>query len=449
MYRVFSVIQEVVKKNSPEIEIEVFMTEINQTDIEVRDQQIEHFKLAKKNGVGLRIFHGGRLGFAYSSDISDDGLRKMAGMAMDNIKSTARDEYNGLAEIEQKHKMKDIKIKGIYSSDLKQVSIDDKINSVKEMEKVALAYDKKIKKVLHSSYIDAQSRVSIINSLGMEKSYWSTYCSIGISAVAEENAEVQVGSHGQERISFDGLNFDQVAKKAAQKAVAILGAKKVKSQRSTVVFPSQIACSFLEIISNAFCADMKQKGKSLFKDKIGKKVSSPLITIIDDGTLSGGIATIPFDDEGVPPQRRILINKGILEGYLYDIYTARKDNTQSTGNANRNSFAGLPTPSPTNFFIEEGKITKKELIEKVKNGLYVINVMGMHMVDPVSGDFSIGVEGLWIDQGVFSYPVRGITIAGNVLDLLNSIEEIGNDLVFHDNFGSPTLKISEICIGGE
>lgn len=449
MYHIFSIVQEVVKKINPEIETEIFMMETNQVNIEVRDQQIEYFNLAEKSGVGLRIFHEGKLGFAYSSDISEDGLKKMAGMALDNRKNVVEDGCNGLAKIKQKHRMKDIKVKGIYSGNLRKVTIDDKINRVKEMEKSALSYDKRIKKILYSCYSDAESRTSIINSLGMEKSYWSTYCSIGVGVLAEENTDVQVGSHGQEKISFADLDFDQVSKKAAQRAVAILGARKVKSQKSTVVFPPRIACDFLEVLSNALCADMIQKGKSLFKDKIGKKISSPLITIIDDATLFGGIATFPFDDEGVPPQRNVLINKGVLEGYLYDIYTARKAHTQSTGNAGRGSFGGLPSPAPTNFFIEKQNVDRKELIEKTKNGLYVMNVMGMHMVDPVSGDFSVGVEGLWIDQGIFLYPVRGITIAGNVIELLNSIEEVGNDLTFYGNFGSPTLKISEISIGGE
>lgn len=449
MSREFSIIQEIIKKVSPEIEIEVFIVEANQIDIEVRDQQIENFNMSKKNGISLRIFHEGRVGFAYGSDISEDTIKMITKMALSNKENTTQDECNGLPEVDQDHKMKNIKIKGIYDKDLKQISVEDKIDKVKEMEKNALSYNKRIKKVLRSSYADGESLVRIVNSFGMEKSYLSTYCSVGVGAIASLDTEVQIASHGEIKRCFADLDFNRVARKAAEKAVSLLGAKRVKSQRVTVIFPPEIACGFLGIISNAFCADTVQKGKSLFKDKIGEKIGSSLITIIDDGTLPGGIATVPFDDEGISPQRKILVNKGILERYLYDTYTARKDNVQSTGNASRGSFAGLPLPSPSGFFIEKQDITRKELIEKVQCGLYIVEVMGMHMVDSVTGDFSIGVEGIWISQGAFSYPVRGVTITGNILHLLNCVEEISDDLTFYGNFGSPTLKILDVLIAGE
>lgn len=165
--------------------------------------------------------------------------------------------------------------------------------------------------------------------------------------------------------------------------------------------------------------------------------------------MKGGVATSPFDDEGIPKRRTVLVKDGILSTFLYDSYTARKDKAASTGNAIRSSFKALPSVGITNFFLEKGGTRREELIASTDKGLYVMEIMGMHTADPVSGDFSLGVNGLWIERGEFSFPVHGVTIAGNVLDLLNSIDAIGDDLEFYGSLGSPTIRISNLLISGE
>ncbi|HHU33232.1 MAG TPA: TldD/PmbA family protein, partial [Clostridia bacterium] len=190
------------------------------------------------------------------------------------------------------------------------------------------------------------------------------------------------------------------------------------------------------------------KGKSVFSGKVGKKVSSTAITIIDDGALPGAILSSPFDGEGVRTQETILIEEGILQGFLHNSYTAAKEGVSSTGNGIRGSFKGTPEVGTTNFYIKPGSITQEELIKDISKGLYVTEVMGIHTANPISGDFSVGAAGLLIENGVLTTPVRGIAIAGNIIELLESVDLAANDLTFFVGRGSPTLRIAKMTISG-
>ncbi len=310
--------------------------------------------------------------------------------------------------------------------------------------------------MLRTTYSDSQHEIFILNSKGLEASYRSTLCYCALIAVAEAKMfpgeprkEIQLGSDFAIKRRFGELPFDELAENAARQAVSLLGAKRVKTQRASIVFEPLVATGFLNFISRGLGADSVQRKKSPFARKKGKKIASGIVNIIDDGTLKGGVATSPFDDEGVPKRRTALVKDGVLSTFLYDSYTARKDKVASTGNASRSSFKTLPSVGVTNFFLEKGSTERKELIASTDKGLYVMEIMGMHTADPVSGDFSVGANGLWIESGEFSFPVRGVTIAGNVVDLLHSIDAVGDDLKFYGSSGSPTVRISNLLISGE
>ena len=209
-----------------------------------------------------------------------------------------------------------------------------------------------------------------------------------------------------------------------------------------------IVTNFLGVIAPALSAGAVQKGRSLFKDKVGEIVASSNVTIIDDGTLNGGIMSTPFDGEGIPSQKTVLIDNGRLVGFLHNTYTANKENTKSTGNSTRGSFKSTPEVGTTNLYLNNGNIERNNLIRDVDNGLYVTEVMGMHTANPISGDFSLGAAGIWIKNGELTEPVRGVAIAGNMVELLKSIDAVGNDLRFFVGMGAPTIRIGEITISG-
>ena len=266
--------------------------------------------------------------------------------------------------------------------------------------------------------------------------------------VAAEGEDQQTGFGLQYRLKYKDLDPKQVGEEAAEKAVRMLGAKEINTQRATVVLDPYVATNFLGLIAPALSAEAVQKGRSLFAGKVGKSVGSSLLTIIDDGAMEGGVISAPMDGEGVPAGKTVLVDEGELRGYLHNTYTAAKDGVQSTGNGTRGSFKGTPEVGTTNFYIAPGNTPRDQLLSQVDKGLYITEVMGMHTANPISGDFSVGASGLWIENGQFTKPVRGVAIAGNIMDLLNAIDCIGSDMTFFVGKGSPTLRIARMTISG-
>jgi PmbA protein len=437
-------------------EAEVYIKTFRAIDIDVSGQKVENFNTSNSSGIGLRVFSKKRMGFAYATGFDQVAIKRLIQQAKDNALNGAPDDCNCLPRVRGQENLNSFLYKDLYDEHLAKIPVAVKIDKIREMEEKALAYDKRVKRVLRVSYNDGQYEISILNSKGLKAGYKGTLCSCGLIAVAEGKPfpgmgrkETQLGSDFTIKRKFLEIHFDRLAENAAQRAVSLLGARRLKTQRASVVFEPFVACGFLKLIARGFGADFVQKKKSPFAKKKGKRIASKMVNIIDDGTLAGGTATSPFDDEGIPRRRTVLVKEGILTAFLYDSYTAKKDNVESSGNAFRSSFKALPSVDFSNFFLEKGETKREELIAGTDKGLYVMEAMGMHTADPISGDFSVGVSGLWIERGKFSFPVHGVTIAGNLLHLLNSIDAIGNDLQFYGGLGSPTIRISGLLISGE
>ena len=231
----------------------------------------------------------------------------------------------------------------------------------------------------------------------------------------------------------------------------MLGAQSIQSQNIPVILDPKISINFLSVISSMFNADAVQKNKSKLIGKLNNKIASDKVTIIDDSTIDMQLGSFHFDGEGTISQKNILIEKGLLKNYLYNDYTARKDKTRSTGNANRASFKTIPDIFPTNFYLLPGEKTPEKLISSLNKGIYLTRVIGLHTTDPITGDFSLGAQGIMIENGKKTIPVRKFAIAGNLLDILNNIEDTANDLRFmpsSGNIGSPTVLIKEMKISG-
>ena len=286
-----------------------------------------------------------------------------------------------------------------------------------------------LKSVLRAGYSEGMGETAIINSCGIETAYDGTHCSLGVSCQWKRTASRKAGTvvaHFPERTRL-GFHFRQ----SARRSIALLGGQPIPSGE-TPVYSTVGSMRILSLVSGAVCADSVQKGKSFLAGKIGQSVSSGLVSIVDDGTLKKGLGTSPVDDEGVPTQRTPVIEAGQLKNYLYDTYTALKDRTRSTGNASRAGFKSSPGPGTSNFYLCAGK-TPREQILKDTRGLYLYEVMGLHMADPISGDFSVGVIGAKLENGEFKSGVRSVTLAGNILDLLKKIDAVGTDLTFSEH----------------
>lgn len=424
---------------------EVFLRSSISTNIEVKGQKVDAFDRARDVGAGLRVLAGGRLGFAYTTDLSDAALGKLAQEAVTNARNTEPDPFNGLPG-KPSGKYREV---NIYDPALVALGEEEKIARVMAMEREAFAVDPRIKRIRKASVRYSSGETLLMNSNGAVVSYRGTSGYSSIEVVAEENGESQAGWDYDVNRFYGKLEIEEVGRRAARKALNLLGAKGIPSVKAPVVLERTVAEEILSITASGLSAESVQKKKSLFMGKLGQAVMSPLITVVDDGLLDGGIGTAPADDEGVPLSRKTVIDEGSLMMFLYNTYTANRDKTVSTGNAVRGGFKGVPGVGVTNLSIEPGKLSPEEVIAGTEKGLYVMEIMGAHTANPISGDFSVGATGFWIEKGKIAFPVREVTIAGNVLDLMNNIDAVCNDLKFSGRIGSPTLRVRELSIAGK
>lgn len=422
---------------------EAYLNNNKELSIDVRGGQVETMKLAEECGLGLRVLVNGKVGFAFTSDLAPQSVEQTARQALANAANTSSDEYRNLPGPLPTYPPMDI-----YDPQIAATGLEEKINLAKSMEEEARSYSPKVKIIESASYQDGEIEVAICNSLGVALSYRGTYCGIYVSLVAGEGDDNQTGFDLDYNLRYNNLNSRAVGRKAAERAVRMLGAKPVNSQQVPIILDPYVATGFLGLLGPSLTGEAVQKNRSLFAGKMGQRVASDKINIVDDGTLPGGIASSPFDGEGCPTSRTTLIQAGILQGFLHNTYTAARDGVSSTGNGTRHSFKSTPDVGTTNFFIEPGNVAPEDLVKDIQKGFYVTEVMGLHTANPISGDFSLGAAGLWIENGSFSKPVKGVALAGNMVELLKNVEEVGNDLRFFGSRGAPTLRISTMSVSG-
>lgn len=431
-------------KKIPDIEGEVFSSEIKGTTIEVSETHCEKFNMYHDCGMGVRILKDRRWGIAYATQTDD--IDTIIDRAIANAEHNVADVYNILSPA-KKQNIPDDQLQ-IYDREIERLSSYDKIQLLLDLEAKALTSAPMIKKVLTAAYADSIYEQCIMNTRGVAVNWQETFFTVALELKAEQNTKIQVGGDSQSKRFFQELDFPSLVQRAVFRTVKMLGAKSIPTQKIPVIFDPYVSCEFLALVASAVNADNIQKTKSPFLNKLHTKIAADFIQVIDDGILSRGVGTSPYDDEGIPTQRNEVIKEGVLQCFLYDSYTANKDKKSSTGNASRGSFMSSPGVGVNNFYLEKGIYTSDELIQSVAKGLYVVEVMGMHTTDPITGDFSVGVSGLWIENGQFAYPVQGVAMAGNIMTFLENIAMVGSDLRFYGNVGSPTIKIKEMMISG-
>lgn len=413
----------------------------------VRLGQVETLKEAGSRSIGVRVFYGQRAASTYSSDFSRAGLDRMLKSALELAKITSEDPFGGIPEPSQLGSLSgDL---DLYSADVYSLPGQERISYAGRAEKAALDSDPRIKNSEGGSFDAATGRKILANSHGFLGEYRRSYCSVAAVPIAQdENGAMQRDYWYSVARNLGRLESpEHVGKVAAQRALRRLGARKAKTAQVPIVFDPLVATSILEHIFEGVNGDSVYRGASFLAGKLGQKIAASPVNVIDDGTIVGGFGTSPFDGEGVPSRRTVVIENGVLSSYLLNTYTAKKLGLQTTGNASR-GLAGTPGIGPGNYFLQPGPRTPQQLIGDVKEGLYVTEFLGMG-VNLVTGDYSRGASGLWISSGELTYPVEEITVAGNLKDMFLNISEIANDLEFRGAVASPTIRIDGLTVGGE
>lgn len=424
---------------------ECTLAEGEEFEVVVRMREVESLKDAGSRAAGLRVLIGKRAGSSYSSDFTADGLRHLVRSAIEIARIGSEDPDAGLPAAADLGSLTDDL--QLYSDDLKDIDTERRIELARETEEAALATDARITNSEGASFSAYSGQRVFANSEGFTGEYRSSSCSLGVSPVARQDGLMERDYWSSSARRFAALESPEaIGRSAAERAVRRLGARKIPTQKAAIVFEPRTARSLLGHIFDAVDGDSIYRDASFLAGKLGERVASEAVTLIDDGTMPGLFGSSPFDDEGVRTRRTVVIERGVLQSWLLNTYAARKLGLATTGNAAR-GITGNAGIGHNNLFLEKGGRSPEQIIRSIRKGLYVTELIGSG-INIVTGDYSRGAAGLWIENGEFAYPVSEVTIAENLIDMLSRISEIGSDLEFRGSTASPTLVIEEMTISG-
>ena len=430
---------------------EAVAREGDEFSVDVRMGQVETLKESGSRALGLRVFLGRQTGSASTSDLTPQGIRQLVDGAMALAKLTEEDPFAGLADPgEFGSAGGDLHL---YFDDVYSLSGPERIEWARRAEAAALSADPRITNSDGGSFSATTGRRALANSRGFAGSYRTSYAGVSAAPLAKDlNGQMQRDGWWSSARSFAHLESpESVGQEAARRTLRRLGARRMPTQRVPIVFAPETARTLVGSVFDAASGDAVWRGASFLAGKLGETIAAPHLTIVDDNTMllptgAGGFGSSPFDDEGLPAQRTVVLEKGALRNYLLNTYTARKLGMKSTHNAAR-GLAGAPGTGCGNLYLEPGEFSPEQIIGEVKTGLYVTSLMGFG-TNLVTGDYSRGATGLWIENGQLTHAVEEITIAGNLGEMLRNITAVGNDLVFRSSVASPTLRIDGMTIAG-
>jgi PmbA protein len=425
--------------------------ESDEFSVNVRLGEVETLKESDSRGLGLRVFLGTRTASASTSDLTMEGILQLVEGAMALARVTEEDPFMGLPEADEFGAAGDDL--HLYFEDVYSLSGEERIEWARRAEAAALAADPRITNSDGGSFDATTGRKVLANSRRFVGSTRTSYAAVAAAPLAKDaNGHMQRdGWWSSARRLNDLESPESVGKEAARRTVRRLGARRVPTQRVPLVFAPETARTLIGSVFDAASGDAIWRGASFLAGKLGKTIAAPSLTVVDDNILLlpngvGGFGTSPFDDEGLPSRRTVVVDHGVLRSYLLNTYTARKLGMKSTHNAAR-GLAGAPGIGCGNLYLEPGKQTPEQIIGDVAAGLYVTGLMGFG-TNIVTGDYSRGATGLWIENGQLTHAVEEITIAGNLAEMLRNVAAIGNDLEFRGSVASPTLRIDGMTIAG-
>ncbi|RUM87987.1 MAG: hypothetical protein DSZ24_04885 [Thermodesulfatator sp.] len=405
--------------------------------LERRDRRPYALESWKETSLAVRVVRKGKVGLSYTTRSEPEAVQEAAERAYEA--ALLAEEETGLPEGVDLPEMPSFPLLAFPQPEELEADL-------LFAEEAALAVSAEVHRLERTRLSCEEETFFIFQSQGVVAAFSRPLWSFLITLVARRGEEERTGWEWREAVHREELSLKDLARGAAEKATALLGARKIPSRRLPVLFPPESAVALLETLAPSFCGDEVAKGRSRLAGRLGQKVFSPRLVLVDDGLYPSGLETRPFDDEGAPQKRTVLVDQGVVSSFLYDRLWGRRTGKTSTGNARRPSFKGPPRIAPTNLYLEPGEKTPEELREG-RPVFEVREMLGWHTADPVSGDFSVGVSGLLYEvQGV--RPLSGMALSGNLFELLARVEAVGRDLTFYGGLGAPSLLIPALDLSG-
>lgn len=412
--------------------------------VTVRHGEVETLKDAGSKALGLRVFVGRRTAVTYTSDFSASALREFVANAVDMAKATGEDPAAGLPDETPPVAPLDLQM---YDPSAAELPPGERIALARRAEAAALAASPEITNSQGGTFSADQSELVLANTLGFAGTYRSSSAGLSVVPVAQRDGAMERDYwYTAGRGLADLLSPEDVGRIAAERTLRRLGARPVPTCEVPVVFDPETAADLMGQLFRAVSGSAVFRNATFLKDALGEAVASPLVTLVDDGRRVRGLGSRPFDGEGLATRKNVPVEQGVLRHFLCDAYAARKIGAAPTGSARR-SVGGSPSVGASNLYLEPGTATPEEVVAEVKRGLYVTDLIGFG-VDLVSGDYSQGAAGLWIEDGRFTHPVNEVTIAGNLKQMLRDVDAVASDLEFRGSSAAPTLRVRRMTVSG-
>lgn len=429
-------------------DMEIYYQSSRKSNVKIYQGDVDDYHFAVEGGVSFRGLNNGKMGYAYSEKIEEAMIELLLDEAWENASLIDNDEEEVIFAGSDQYKEIDL-----YAKNLANVTVEEKIDLMKQLEAACFTLSNKVKSVDYCLLESLENERLIANTKGFEKSEKNNFIYIVISVVVEDGDGFKSAMKFKITKDFSDLCPETLAQQVVDEALSYVGATSITSKHYPIIFKNKAAASLLQVFSQGFFADNVQKDHSPLAGKLGKSIANTNITIIDDPHLQNGIRSQSFDSEGVATRKIRVVENGLLKTYLYNLKTAKKDEVESTGHAYKSSYKGTVTIAPSNMYIQPGENTLSELMAAEEELLIITELQGLHSgANPISGDFSLAAKGYLVKNGKIERPIDQITVAGNFYTLLNQIEAVGNDLQFaigFDYIGSPSLKVKKLSVGGE
>ncbi len=434
-----------MRSQSVETQAELYLSRGEERAVSRREGERDGVEVSESAGAGVRVVRDGRVGFAAAGGADIDAIKTLYARAVEQLPHAEPDPRRVLAGPQANPAGDDGLAATLWDDALFTASWETVEASLREAEAAAKA-QRGVAKIMRVEYAESRGTVVIAGTSGLFASERGGSASVSLVVAAEDGASVQLGEGYRAERRAAALDFAAAGREAGQRASSLLGARRAKGGKRAVLFEPWVGIEFLELLAELLAADEIQGGRSLLAGKLGKNVASPLVTLRDDPRRPGGLGSSLFDDEGLPTCDKTMIERGVLREFFHDSYSAARDGLAPNGCAFRGDYSSLPGPGASNLYLAPGTATREALIADTKAGLLVAEVLGMHMVDPVSGSFSVGVSGLSIENGRLTRPVKGAMLSGNLLDLLSRVDGVACDLTFQGSLGAPTFRVSSLDV---
>jgi len=429
-------------------QVEAYVVRTRDTEVEVFDGEVESLTTASVEGIGVRVIARQRQGLAWAGSLAPDVVAETLAEARDNAAFGEPDAWYGLASPADTNGFAPPAL-DLWRDELVKVPTEEKVRIALDLERATKAADPRIRNVESASYGDALAESALANSLGVESHTQRTTCSASSVALADDGTGTQSGYGFVAGRAISDLDLDSIPHDAATRACRLLGAKPVPGRRIAVILDPLVTRSVLGVLSSAFNGESMLKGRSLFAGRVGEKIGAPVVQLVDDPTDPRALGASEYDGDGVPTRRNALVADGVMQGFLHNVYTGRRSGSGTTASATR-GIGSTPGVGVRALRLEPGLRSPEEIMRGAGEALYVQSVSGLHSgTNPISGDFSVGAEGLMVRDGAFAEPVREVTIASTLQRMLLDVAEIGNDLTFLPGaIAGQTVLIGEMTLSG-